>query len=148
LVNEYDDIVELLNNTKTNYTLFVPVDSAFAHLPDHGDEKPSKEFIEAVLRYHIGLDTYTGRRILSTQTIPTALDEKFLGGEPQSLRTEVGLLGIRVNFYSKVIKANFVSNTTVNFSDLQLTHPKGSQERRHPRRQPPPRAASVRWPRA
>jgi hypothetical protein len=110
LVDEYDDIVELLNSTKANYTLFVPVNSAFAKLPD---KKPSKEFVEAVVRYHIGLDVYSGLRILHTQTIPTALDEKFLGGEPQRLRTSVGLLGIKLNFYSSVIAKDFVSNTSI-----------------------------------
>lgn len=107
LVNEYDDIVELLNSTKANYTLFVPVDSAFAKLPD---KKPSKEFVEAVLRYHIGLDVYSGLRILHTQTIPTALDEKLLGDEPQRLRISVGLFGIKLNFYSGVIAKDFVSD--------------------------------------
>lgn len=109
LVNEYDDIVEMLNSTKDDYTLFVPVNSAFAHLPDHGGKKPPKEFVEALVRYHIGLGAHTGRRILSTQTIPTAHDEKLLGGEPQRLRTDVGLRGINVNFYSKVLKGNIVS---------------------------------------
>jgi uncharacterized surface protein with fasciclin (FAS1) repeats len=113
LVNEFDDIVELLNSTKANYTLFVPVDSAFAHLPGHeGDKPPSREFVESVLRYHIGLDTYGVHRILTTQTIATALDEELLGGEPQRLRVEAGLLGVKVNFYSKVIAANFVSVLT------------------------------------
>lgn len=110
LVNEYDDIVELLNSTKANYTLFVPTDHAFEGLPDHGDKKPPKEFIEKVLKYHIGLGLYTGKDILTTQTVPTALDEKFLGDEAQRLRTSVGLTGIKVNFYSRVIAANFVSH--------------------------------------
>lgn len=109
LVNEYDDIVELLNSTKANYTLFVPTNSAFEGLPDHGDKKPPKEFIEKVLKYHIGLGLHTGKDILTTQTIATALDEELLGDEPQRLRTSVGLGGIKLNFYSKVIAANFVS---------------------------------------
>jgi uncharacterized surface protein with fasciclin (FAS1) repeats len=108
LVNEYDDIVQLLNSTKANHTLFVPINSAFENLPDHGDKKPSKEFIEAVLKYHIGLDVHSAHSILSTQTIPTALDEKFLGGEPQRLRVSVGLFGVKINFYSSVVASNFV----------------------------------------
>lgn len=108
LVNEYDDIVDLLNSTEANFTLFVPVDSAFEHLPD--DKKPSKEFVESVLKYHIGLGLYPAGRILKTHTLPTALNESWLGDKPQRLRTSVGLLsGIRVNFYSKVVVANVVS---------------------------------------
>ncbi len=40
LLDEYDDLVDLLNSTKANYTLFVPVDEAFPHIP--GGKKPSK----------------------------------------------------------------------------------------------------------
>lgn len=102
LVDEYDDIVQLLNSTSANYTLFVPVDEAFEHIPE--DKKPSKEFVEAVVKYHIGLGLYPAGRVLVTHTLPTALDEPLLGDKPQRLRTSVGLLsGVRVNFYSKVI---------------------------------------------
>lgn len=102
LVDEYDDIVQLLNSTSANYTLFVPVDEAFKHIPE--DKKPSREFVEAVLKYHIGLGLYPAGRVLVTHTLPTALDEPLLGDKPQRLRTSVGLLsGVRVNFYSKVI---------------------------------------------
>lgn len=105
LVDEYDDIVQLLNSTKANYTLFVPVNSAFAHIPDHGDKKPSKEFLEKVLKYHIGLDVIRGHDFLTTQTVPTALDEDF---GPQRLRTSVTLRGARVNFFTRVVHANIV----------------------------------------
>lgn len=102
LVDEYDDIVQLLNSTSANYTLFVPVDEAFEHIPK--DKNPPKEFVEAVLKYHIGLGLYPAGRVLVTHTLPTALDEPLLGDKPQRLRTSVGLLsGVRVNFYSKVI---------------------------------------------
>lgn len=111
LVDEYDDIVQLLNSTKANYTLFVPVNSAFDKVPHH--EKPSKEFVEAVVRYHIGLGAYSGIRILHTQTIPTALDGKLLGDEPQRLRTSFGLFGIKLNFYSKIIAKDFVSGPPI-----------------------------------
>ncbi|KAL1871120.1 hypothetical protein Daus18300_004865 [Diaporthe australafricana] len=102
LVDEYDDIVQLLNSTSANYTLFVPINSAFEHIPK--DKKPSKEFVESVLKYHIGLGLYPAGRVLVTHTLPTALDEPLLGNKPQRLRTSVGLLsGVRVNFYSKVV---------------------------------------------
>jgi uncharacterized surface protein with fasciclin (FAS1) repeats len=105
LVSEYPDIVETLNSTKANFTLFVPIDEAFDNIPEHHkhDKKPSKEFIESLLKYHIGLGEYRAKTILTTHTLPTALDEKFLGGEPQRLRTSVGLSGVRVNFYSRVV---------------------------------------------
>lgn len=120
LVSEYPDIVDTLNSTSANYTLFVPIDSAFEHLPDchhhkgkDGKKKPSKEFIESVLKYHIGLDVYNARRILTTHTLPTTLNEKLLGKEPQRLRTSVGLGGVRINFYSKVVAADIVSSILI-----------------------------------
>lgn len=106
LVDKFDSIVQLLNSTKANYTLFVPVDSAFEHIPHHGDKKPNEEFLEKVLKYHIGLGLYAGHGIITTQTVPTALKEELLGGEPQRLRTSVGLSGLRVNFYSRVVASN------------------------------------------
>lgn len=109
LVDEYDDIVALLNGTTTaaNYTLFVPVDEAFRHIPE--DKTPPREFVEAVLRYHIGLGLYPAGRVLVTHTLPTALDEPLLGDKPQRLRTSAGVLsGVRINFYSKVIAIDIV----------------------------------------
>lgn len=107
LVDEHDSVVQLLNSTKANYTLFVPVDEAFEHVPDHG-KKPSRDFIDALLRYHIGVGLYPSPLLLGIHTLPTALDEEWLGDEPQRLRTRVGLFGVTVNFYSKVIKRDLV----------------------------------------
>lgn len=109
LVDEHEDIVQLLNSTEANYTLFAPIDSAFEHIPK--DKKPSKEFVESVLKYHVGLGLYPAGRVLVTHTLPTALDEPLLGNKPQRLRTSVGLLsGVRVNFYSKVVAVDIVSS--------------------------------------
>ncbi|KND88312.1 Stabilin-2 [Tolypocladium ophioglossoides CBS 100239] len=107
VVDEHPSIVKLLNSTAANYTLFAPTNEAFKDLPDADDHAPDKHFVEALLKYHIGLGEYPARRILSTHTIPTALDEKALDGEPQRLRTSIGLGGVTVNFYSKVVAANF-----------------------------------------
>ncbi len=106
LLSEYEDLIDLLNSTKANHTLFVPVNEAFSHIPDH--KKPSKKFIEDVLRYHITHGLYPAAKILATHTLPTALEEKLLGGRAQRLRVRVGITGLRVNFYSKVIFANAV----------------------------------------
>ncbi|TDZ20113.1 Aurofusarin biosynthesis cluster protein S [Colletotrichum orbiculare MAFF 240422] len=104
LVSEYDDIVEVLKGTKYNKTLFVPTDQAFERLPKH--HKPNKEFVEAILKYHIGLGYYDAKRVLRTHTLPTLLKSKWLGDKPQRLRTSVGLGGVRVNFYARVVAVN------------------------------------------
>jgi uncharacterized surface protein with fasciclin (FAS1) repeats len=110
LVNDHPSVVELLNSTSSKYTLFVPLDKAFEDIPDD-HKKPSKQFVEDVLRYHIGLGEYPAKRILHTYTLPTAHDEDLLGGEPQRLRTSVNLGGVKINFYSKVVAADIVSVT-------------------------------------
>ncbi|KAJ4253357.1 hypothetical protein NW762_010512 [Fusarium torreyae] len=110
LVQKHEKFAKLLNSTdaKTNYTLFVPIDDAFEHIPDHHkDKKPSDEFVEAVLNYHLGVGEYPASRILFTHTLPTVHKEELLGGKPQRLRTSVGFSGVRVNVYSKVIAVNF-----------------------------------------
>ncbi|KAF4446751.1 hypothetical protein F53441_9685 [Fusarium austroafricanum] len=110
LVQKHEKFAKLLNSTdsKTNYTLFVPTDEAFEHIPDHHkDKKPSDEFIEAVLNYHLGIGEYPASRILFTHTVPTVHKEALLGDKPQRLRTSVGFSGVRVNLYSKVIAVNF-----------------------------------------
>ncbi|KAH8883176.1 fasciclin domain family protein [Thozetella sp. PMI_491] len=111
LVSENQALVDLLNDTQAENTLFVPVDAAFDNLPD--DRRPSPEFIEKVLRYHIGQGLYPTRRLLASHTIPTALEEQLLGDEPQRLRTRAGLGGIRLNFYNKVITANIQASNGI-----------------------------------
>ncbi|RGP77773.1 hypothetical protein FLONG3_4067 [Fusarium longipes] len=107
LVQEHEKFGKLLNSTDKNYTLFVPIDEAFEHIPDDHKHKPSDEFVEDVLNYHLGIGEYPASRILFTHTVPTTLKEKLLGDKPQRLRTSVGFSGVRVNLYSKVIAVNF-----------------------------------------
>ncbi|KAK2929309.1 FAS1 domain [Fusarium oxysporum f. sp. vasinfectum] len=91
---------------KSNYTKkFFKL--AFEHIPHHHKDKPSDEFVEAVLNYHLGIGEYPASRILFTHTIPTTLKEPWLGDKPQRLRTSVGFSGVRLNLYSKVIAVNF-----------------------------------------
>jgi hypothetical protein len=108
LINEYPDLVETLNGTAANYTLFAPTDKAFEKIPK-GHKKPSKELIKKVLAYHLSPDFYPAGRIVTSHTIPTALGEDKLGGEPQRLRVGLSLLkGLNINFYSKIIAVNIV----------------------------------------
>ncbi|EFQ33928.1 fasciclin domain-containing protein [Colletotrichum graminicola] len=112
LVNDYKDIVEVLKSSKANHTLFVPTNSAFEHIPKH-HKKPSKDVIEAILKYHVGIGEYDAKRVLRTHTLPTLLDEPLLGGKPQRLRISVGLGGVRVNFYAKVVAVNIRANNGI-----------------------------------
>jgi len=109
LINKFPDLVETLNGTKANYTIFAPTDKAFKKIPkDH--KEPSDELIKKVLTYHFSPDFYPAGRILVSHTVPTALGEDALGGEQQRLRVGLGLRGLSVNFYSRVVAANIVSH--------------------------------------
>lgn len=132
LVSEYPDLVDALNSTDAKYTLFAPIDSAFDGIPDHhhhdgdddddGDKK--RQFIESVLKYHVGLDVYNVRTLLTTRTLPTALKEKHLGDEAQRLRASVGLGGVRLNFYSRIVAGNIgASNGIIHGVDKILVPP-------------------------
>ncbi|KAL3425435.1 fasciclin domain family protein [Phlyctema vagabunda] len=111
LINEYPDLVETLNGTAANYTVFAPIDKAFEKIPE--GHKPSKELIKKVLLYHVSPDFYPASRVLVTHTIPTALEEEALGGEAQRLRVGLGLKGLAVNFYSRVVAINIFGTNGV-----------------------------------
>ena len=107
LINEYEDLVQLLNGTAANYTVFAPIDSAFEKIPEHAP-KPSKEQLKKVLMYHTSKDFYPAGRVLVTHTVPTLLVGEELGGEAQRLSTNIGLKGLTVNFYSRIIAIDIV----------------------------------------
>jgi uncharacterized surface protein with fasciclin (FAS1) repeats len=124
LINEYDDLVALLNGTTSNFTIFAPTDKAFAKIPHHGDKKPSKDLILKVLSYHVSPDFYPAGRVLASHTIPTALDGEGLGKQPQRLRVGLSLKGLTINFYSRVVAANiFGTNGVIHGVDSIILPP-------------------------
>lgn len=129
LINEYEDLVKTLNSTVANFTVFAPVDHAFEKVPEHAP-KPSKEELEKILLYHISSDFYPAGRVLVTHTIPTLLGGEGIGGEAQRLSTNIGLKGLTVNFYSRIIAIDiFGTNGVIHGVDSILV--------------PPPKAADV-----
>lgn len=109
-INEYPDVVELLNGTAANYTVFAPIDKAFEKIPEHAP-KPSKEELKQVLLYHVSDDYFPAGRVLVTHTIPTLHKAEAIGGKPQRLGLEIGLRGLTVNFYDRIIAINIVSSS-------------------------------------
>lgn len=114
LISEYDDLVEALNSTSANYTVFAPTDSAFEKIPEHAP-KPTKEQLKAILSYHVVPDVYTAGRVLVTHTVPTLLKGEHLSSqpEPQRLAFRIGLRGLTVNFYSRIVAINILGTNGV-----------------------------------
>ncbi|USW48707.1 Putative FAS1 domain-containing protein [Septoria linicola] len=114
LISEYDDLVDALNSTSANFTVFAPTDSAFEKIPEHAP-KPSKEQLKAILSYHVVPDVYTAGRVLVTHTVPTLLKGEHLSSqpEPQRLAFKLGLRGLTVNFYSRIVAINILGTNGV-----------------------------------
>ncbi|KAL1605270.1 hypothetical protein SLS60_004817 [Paraconiothyrium brasiliense] len=122
LIDEFPDLVDKLNSTKANYTVFAPTDEAFERIPKHG-KKPSKEILEKVLLYHISDDFYPAGRVLHSYTIPTLLEPDNLGHK-QRLTVRVTLKGPTINFYSKLIAVNiFGTNGVIHGVDHIIVPP-------------------------
>ena len=130
LISEYDDLVDALNSTKANYTVFAPTDKAFEKIPDKAP-KPSKEQLKAILSYHVVPDFYPALRVLSSHTFPTLLKSDSLGSEPlpQRLAVRLGLRGLTVNFFSRIIAINiFGTNGVIHGIDSLLIPPPNAIE--------------------
>lgn len=112
LINDYPDLVDALNGTKANYTVFAPTDKAFERIPEHAP-KPSKEDLKKILSYHVSADFYPAGRVLATHTIPTLLKGEDLPQKDaaQRLSVKLGLKGISLNFYSSIVAVDIVSNS-------------------------------------
>ncbi|KAF1359996.1 FAS1 domain-containing protein [Lizonia empirigonia] len=122
LINMYDDLVETLNSTKANYTIFAPTDEAFEKIPDHR-RHPSKEVLKDILLYHVSPDFYPAGRVLHSYTIPTLFEPEKLGHK-QRLTVRVTLKGPTINFYSKLVAVNiFGTNGVVHGVDSILVPP-------------------------
>ncbi|KAK4240127.1 Fasciclin domain-containing protein [Achaetomium macrosporum] len=146
LVDEHDEIKQLLQDTEHNHTLFVPIDRAFKRIPHHrhghkGDDdddkhehKPSKEFLLALLKYHITPGLYPLGRIHHSRTLPSELHPAALEasssedshGHPQRIRAATTPLVhfTRLNFYARLLGGDFVAkNGLIHAVDALLVPP-------------------------
>lgn len=125
LISDYPDLVEALNSTKANYTVFAPTNRAFEKIPEKAP-KPSKEQLKAILSYHVVPDFYPAFRVLKTHTAPTLLKGEHLSSEPEPQRIafKLGLRGLTVNFYSRVVAINiFGTNGVIHGVDSLIIPP-------------------------
>lgn len=123
LIDEFPDLVKMLNGTKANYTVFAPTDSAFEKIPKHAP-KPTKDELKMLLSYHVSTDFYPAGRVLVTRTIPTALGAEHIDNNPQRLSTQVSLRGLTVNFYARIVALDiFGTNGVIHGIDSILLPP-------------------------
>ncbi|KAL6721906.1 hypothetical protein ACLMJK_001011 [Lecanora helva] len=128
LVNEYPDVVEILNGTAANYTVFAPIDKAFEKIPDDAP-KPSKEDLKKILLYHVSDDFFPAGRVLVTGTFPSLLSVDTLGIGPQRISNQISLRGLTVNFYSRIIAIDiFGTNGVIHGIDSLLIPPPKTAE--------------------
>ena len=124
-ISEFDDLVEALNSTKANYTVFAPTDKAFDKIPDKAP-KPTKEQLKKLLSYHVVPDFAPAGKVLATHTFPTLLKSDSLGQEPQPQRLtpRFSLRGLTVNFYSRIVAVNiFGTNGVIHGVDTPIFPP-------------------------
>ncbi|KAL5366579.1 FAS1 domain-containing protein [Aspergillus floccosus] len=125
IITEDEELVQLLNSTKANHTVFAPTDDAFKKIPHHHQHEPSKELIRAVLRYHITPGIYSAPQVFHSHTLPSILEDPDLGDKlPQRLAVRVGWKGLTVNYYSRIIAIDIAgSNGVIHGIDSVLLPP-------------------------
>ena len=78
------------------------------------------------MSYHVIPDFYPAGRVLASHTFPTLLKSDSLGSDPQPQRLTVrlGLRGLTVNFYSRIVAINiFGTNGVIHGIDTPLFPP-------------------------
>ncbi|KAK4197023.1 FAS1 domain-containing protein [Triangularia verruculosa] len=128
--DDFSEIKKLLDSTEHNKTLFVPTDKAFERIPHHGDKPPPKEFVLALLKYHISPGLHTAHDLITSHTLPSNLSLDTLGSHPQRLRISTGLLfTIRVNIISKIVYSNIEAKNGIIHAIDHVLVPPPSQEK-------------------
>ncbi|KAH8689841.1 FAS1 domain-containing protein [Talaromyces proteolyticus] len=127
IISKYDEVVEYLNSTKANYTIFVPLDDAFRHI--HHKPNVSKAAVLKWLEYHVSPKVFTKRDFFEVQTVPTFLPEGNDGKFPQRISTQVGFRGLSLNFFAHVIRSDiFATNGVIHGIDEFLIPPFGAAD--------------------
>lgn len=108
LINENEDIVALLNSTASNryynFTIFVPIDSAFEKVKALVFEMP-KQYMELFVAYHFASRAFSAHCLLRKHTIPSTLAASDLAVH----RLSINLQEWTVNNHSRIIAADIVS---------------------------------------
>ncbi|OBR08438.1 Fasciclin domain family protein [Colletotrichum higginsianum IMI 349063] len=101
LLESYDKLRRMLEDGSREFTVFVPTDEAFRAL--EGFERSGGALLGEMLEYHVVEGRHTADGLRGAGTLATVLEEYDLGGRRQRLRIGVGLLGLEVNLYGRVV---------------------------------------------
>ncbi|WQF82862.1 Putative FAS1 domain-containing protein [Colletotrichum destructivum] len=101
LLESYDKLRRMLEDESREFTVFVPTDEAFQAL--EGFERSGGALLGEMLEYHAVEGRHTADELGRVGTLATVFEEGELGGRRQRLRIGVGLLGLEVNFYGRVV---------------------------------------------
>ncbi|KAA8651661.1 hypothetical protein EYZ11_003917 [Aspergillus tanneri] len=120
IVNDDKGLIQLLNSTKTNHTLFAPNDHAF-----HGKTPDmSKDVLRDTILYHVVPGVYPATSIFHHRTLSTAHEEPLLNSLPQRLTVRLGWRGISLNYQSRIIAIDIcASNGIIHTINHVLTPP-------------------------
>lgn len=105
-LSEFDDIVKKLNSSSSTHSVFVPTDAAFKKFSDLPN--PPRKYLRSFVEYHVSPDLLPVRKVFSSRTIPTLLEENELGPYPQRISIQLGIRGLTLNYMSHVIRPDIV----------------------------------------
>lgn len=127
LIKDDSHIVQELNKTAANLTIFAPTDSAFERL-EKSHHKPLKEHVKKALIYHTLGELYPAGRVLKSKTLKTLYYEEEIGAF-QRLSVDINLRGLTLNYLTRVIYPDVFTNNgilhavdSVIFKPLSIYH--------------------------
>jgi len=108
LISDTDHLVNLLNSTVTNHTLFAPTNRALERLLD---ERPPNKLLKRIEHYHVIPGLFATDKLRHQhQTLRTALNESALGENmPQRVIVNMRRNRLVLNRRSRIIAGNIVS---------------------------------------
>ncbi|TQV98420.1 Fasciclin domain family protein [Cordyceps javanica] len=124
LLDDFPKLIDTLNSTDSEHTLFVPLDGAFDKIPDKF-KKPSREVLDKFLHYHVVSGAKKAVDVLTSYTLESEARERGLGGEHQRIRVGASLAGVTLNGYSKIKAVDIKTSNGVihTISDVLVSPP-------------------------
>ncbi len=111
LLDDFPKLIDTLNSTDSEHTLFVPLNGAFDKIPDKF-KHPSKEALGKFLHYHVVSGAKKAVNVVTSYTLESEAREAGLGDEHQRIRVGASWTGVKLNGYSKITAVDIVGAHT------------------------------------